>query len=719
MSLQTKHLNTTFEFGAFRLDPNERLLSRNGQTVPLTPKAFDVLVALVSRAGRLVTKQDLLKDVWPGTFVEEANLSYTVSLIRKALEEGSGNRQYIDTVQGVGYRFTAPVRLLNDIGDKEFPEPALREGNGSSESVATSAGTPPARQQTKRAWGYAAGTAAALLAAASIVAYLMSPNDSLNESGGRIDLPIVLPPNVEEGKEPTISPDGRSLVMTAVVDGTRQLVLRRLESQALVPVLGTEGGWMPMWSADSRSIAFRQGRRLKRIETSGGPAVDVCEVGNLSGGDWNRDGVILFAGGREEVIYRTSTASAAPVAVTSLDAALGETAHHWPHFLPDGRRFFYTADGREGGLYVGALDSKERKRLLGDGRAAQYVDSGYLLFLRGRTLMAQRFDPRALEMRGDAFSIADNVGLGGPLFTGFSVSRDGNVVYRPDQPDPTQLVWFGRDGSRLAAVGPGGSYRQVALSPSGRQAAVTRRDPSTGNFNVYVLNVSTGVLSRQTSGSFDDDPVWAPDERVLLFGSIRKNSMRPFRKDLVTGKEEPLLNPEKADLFVEDWTFDGRIVLRSDEAWSVLPAAGAARPRPLTVKPPGGDQLGVSADGKWVAFEAKDSGRHPEVYVASFPDFTDKRQISVSGGIQPLWRRDGGELFYLTLQGVLMAVDIAKGPSAIAGGSRRLFDTPLHPSPGLFQYAVTADGQRFLIIEKKGETITILRNWHESRAGSR
>jgi eukaryotic-like serine/threonine-protein kinase len=562
-------------------------------------------------------------------------------------------------------------------------------------------------------------TAASLLAAATIVAYLMRPNDSRNESGGRIDFPIVLPANIEEGKEPTISPDGRSLVMTAVVDGTMQLVLRRLESRALVPVLGTERGWMPFWSPDSRSIAFRQGNRLKTIETSGGTAVDVCEVRSLAGGDWNRDGVILFAGGNEDVIYRTSTASAAPVALTSLDAALGERAHSWPHFLPDGRQFFYTAEGREGGLYVGALDSKERKRLLGDGRAAQYVDSGYLLFLRGRTLMAQRFDPRALEMRGDAFSIADNVGLGGPSFTGFSVSRDGKVVYRPNQPDPTQLVWFGRDGSRFAAVGPGGSYRQVALSPSGRQAAVTRRDPTAGNFHVYVLNVSTGVLSRQTSGSFDDDPVWAPDERVLLFGSNRTKWMRPYRKDLVTDKEEPLFNLEPAHLFIEDWSLDGRIVVRSDEAWSVMPAAGTERLRQLTRVPPGGDQLRVSANGKWVAFEAKDPGQRTEVYVASFPDFTDKRQISVSGGIQPLWRGDGGELFYLTLQGVLMAVDIAKGASPIPGGPRRLFDTPLHPSPGLFQYAVTADGQRFLIIEKKGETITILMNWHDSRASSR
>ena len=236
---------------------------------------------------------------------------------------------------------------------------------------------------------------------------------------------------------------------------------------------------------------------------------------------------------------------------------------------------------------------------------------------------------------------------------------------------------------------------------------------------MYVLNVSTGVLSRQTSGAFDDDPVWAPDERVLLFGSTRTGWMRPFRKDLVTGKEEPLFNLERAHLFVEDWSLDGRIVVRSDEAWSVRPAAGTGRLRQLTVNPPGGDQLSVSANGKWVAFEAKDSGRHTEVYVASFPDFTDKRQISVSGGIQPLWRRDGGELFYLTLQGVLMAVDIAEGPSAIPGVSRRLFDTPLHPAPGLNQYAVTADGQRFLIIEKKGETITILMNWHESRAGSK
>jgi eukaryotic-like serine/threonine-protein kinase len=170
---------------------------------------------------------------------------------------------------------------------------------------------------------------------------------------------------------------------------------------------------------------------------------------------------------------------------------------------------------------------------------------------------------------------------------------------------------------------------------------------------------------------------------------------------------------------VEDWSLDGRIVVRSDKAWSVMPAAGTGRLRQLTMRPPGGDQLRVSPNGEWVAFEAKDSGRRPEVYVASFPDFIDKRQISVSGGIQPRWRRDGAELFYLTLQGTLMAVDIAKGPSALPGAPRRLFDTPLHPSPGFDQYAVTADGQRFLIIEKNGETITVLMNWHESRAGSR
>src|SRR6266508_2092053 len=195
-----------YEFGAFRLEPAERLLSRNGVAVPLTPKAFDLLVALVSQAGHVVKKEDLLREVWPDTFVEEANLSYTVSLLRKALEEGSegsADLRYIDTVPKLGYRFAIPVHTLGEV--KTRSPSALELQNGSAPTRPATAATDAGARRTRREWRY-------FVAA-------------------RLD--IALPPYVQEGKEPTISPDGRSLAMTAILDGRLRLVVRRLDSPTL------------------------------------------------------------------------------------------------------------------------------------------------------------------------------------------------------------------------------------------------------------------------------------------------------------------------------------------------------------------------------------------------------------------------------------------------------------------------------------------------------
>ena len=138
---------------------------------------------------------------------------------------------------------------------------------------------------------------------------------------------------------------------------------------------------------------------------------------------------------------------------------------------------------------------------------------GYILFLRGQTLMAQPFDLRSLEPQSEPTPLVDGMGLGSMTGSGFSVSRDGTIVFRQAQPDPTQLVWYGRDGSRLAAAGQPGSYRQVALSARGQQVAVSRRDPATGNLNIYTLDLSTGVMSPQTTArSIDGDPRWSPDD---------------------------------------------------------------------------------------------------------------------------------------------------------------------------------------------------------------
>ena len=717
MSLHSGDLDVSFRFGAFLLNPRERLLIRDGEPVSLTPKAFEVLLVLVSRAGHLVRKDELLKEVWPGAFVEEGNLSYTVSLLRRALEVEPEGQGYIATVQKIGYRFTAPVhRQDGSATDEHTDEAALT----ACASPTLSAEPRPPGKWPPRGWGYTALAAAALVLGIAVsVAYLRGPVNRPSVSG-RGYFNIVLPPNVEEGKEPSVSPDGRLLVMAAGINGRLQLALRRLDSPALIPIAGTEGGWMPFWSPDSRSLAFLQGRKLKRVDLSGGSPTEVCDVAGLAGADWNHEGVILFGDQESGAVYRVPSAGGTPVAVTLRDTARGETAHRWPRFLPDGQHFFYTTDGREGGLYIAALDGTATKRILPHGRAGQYAPPGYVLFLREQTLMAQPFDARSLEIRGEPLLVANNVGLGSVTGTGFSVSRTGTIVYRPAQGDPSQLVWFGRDGSRLAAAGPSGSYRQVALSPSGRTAAVSRRDTRTGNLDLYTLDLTSGVLTPQTSApGFEGDPVWSPDERALLFTSNRSSWMRPFKKDLVTGTEEPLLEPEAAFVYADDWTPDGRIVLRSADAWYAVSAAGRATPQWLTATPPAGDQLHVSPTGRWVAFESNEAGQ-AEVYVATFPDFTGKRRISLSGGTQPLWRSDGREIFYLNLQGVLTSVELDAGDTAgpRVSAPRPLFETPLHPMCGLDEYGVTADGQRFLIIEKKGQTITILMDWLVSQTPS-
>ena len=170
---------------------------------------------------------------------------------------------------------------------------------------------------------------------------------------------------------------------------------------------------------------------------------------------------------------------------------------------------------------------------------------------------------------------------------------------------------------------------------------------------------------------------------------------------------------------LDSWTPDGQFIIahrltKQGVAAYTLSPTGGQRPSVLFYAPYFQDQLHVSPDGQWVAFDANESGRF-EVYVAKFPQFTERRQISVVGGAQPLWRGDGRELFYLTMQGVLMAAAFNPDSPSDRAVPRALFETNLHPDPGLNEYAVTPDGQRFLVFQRQAQTITILMNWFESR----
>jgi Tol biopolymer transport system component len=255
------------------------------------------------------------------------------------------------------------------------------------------------------------------------------------------------------------------------------------------------------------------------------------------------------------------------------------------------------------------------------------------------------------------------------------------------------------------------------LSPSGKRLALQNGEISrTGieTVHIWTMDVTTGIATRVNSDSeFEVDPAWSPDERSLAFTGRKRGVHTIIRKDLFTGGEQPLA---ELPFFppLDDWAPDGRLIHRGGGAIQALAVSGEGIPQIIHGAAGASvDQSQVSPDSRWIAFNSNESGRW-EVYVARFPDFTDKRPISDDGGVQPLWRSDGRELFYLSPGGQLMAVAIKPDSAAEFGVPRKLFDTGLNPSSSLGEYGVTPNGERFLVLEPTGApaaALTLILNW--------
>jgi serine/threonine-protein kinase len=267
----------------------------------------------------------------------------------------------------------------------------------------------------------------------------------------------------------------------------------------------------------------------------------------------------------------------------------------------------------------------------------------------------------------------------------------------------TQLQWVARDGRRLGALGSSGPNQQLVLSKSGKRVALQKGEISpTGmeTVRIWTMELTTGIASRINSDSeIELDPAWSPDERSLAFTGRRRGVYTIIAKDLFTSGEQALA---EIPFFppVDHWAPDGRIIFHGQGAIRALAVSAKGLPQ-IVHSMPGADQSHVSPDSRWIAFNSDESGRW-EVYVARFPDFTDKRPISNDGGVQPLWRSDGRELFYFNPRGQLMSVAIKSDPTTEFGVPRKLFDTTLNPSHSVGEYGVTPNGDRFLVLEPVG-----------------
>ena len=519
-----------------------------------------------------------------------------------------------------------------------------------------------------------------------------------------------------------ISPDGSTLAFIAEGEGKQLLFVRPLQATTARALAGTEGAYYPFWSPDSKFLGFFAGGKLKKVEASGGVVQSLCDSPFGRGGSWNRDGVILFAPGIHDLIYRVADGGGQPVAVTKIHKAGPYAGGRWPHFLPDGKHFLYVGtegDDFRGKVYAASLDSPEPKLIVSENSAAQYAN-GYIFFVKDSNLVAQPFDADRLVLNGNPVPAAPRIEYWEAKSQGdFSVSQNGVLVFRSAYASPSRLVWLDRGGKQLATIGEPANYGPARLSPDGRTIVTTREDSTeTGKNDLWLISVQRGIFSRLTFHPANNySAVWAPDSSRLAIASLGS------RVQIIpaNGNGTPVAASNEQVAMVRDWSPDGRTILvqqqNSSTGMDVMALSVSGKPESVT--PVLNSQFDevlprFSPDGRWLAYISNDSGRS-EVYVVPFPGSGGRWQISTSGvqsgtpGV--IWSRDGKELYFRDAAGGLMVVDVQpQGGEFHAGAPRQIFMFPGGVSP----LDTAKDGRILVSIRAEQEIsspVTLVLNW--------
>jgi serine/threonine-protein kinase len=729
------------------------------------------LLALVARAGSLATKDELLSEVWAGTFVEEANLSYTVSLLRKAL----GEEGYIETVPKSGYRFIAPVSVVGAApAEATLPDSAGgKTRNRSNARWLTALVTPGLL--TDSAWmpwkpGFSRssepitrgrrwtglmpwGIAAVALAVAVAVAWRSMDRELPTQVYASIDVPAdyVLGDDSQYLALPTrtpmvFTPDGRSLIIQAARAGKPQLFLRPLDSGDARPIAGTDGALVPFVSPDGKWVGFWSAPEIRKVPIEGGSATPVCALAPSTfgpyGAAWGAQDVIVFGDSESRRIMRVPAGGGTPVPVTS-PPPIGRR-HVAPFFFPDGRRILFSdvstlTDASDSHLMLQALDGGDARLVIKEAADGRLLPSGQLVFMRLGRLMTAPFDMVRAEVTGDAVvamgevmqsGLRVQVGADNTAAGMFAVSSRGTLaVVRGSLigPPESRLIWVGRDGQSSSAEPlkgvPAGRRGSRRINPDGSRAIVTVGTAMRPELWIADWARDAWTACRDCN-SETAIAVWSHDGTRLLLSrndTLVAHTLDSSAPDEVKVQETGrVLNPSA-------WRKDGRIVYQSSPdriSWEIkLLEAGSHAGR--TVVPLGlGRESEVSPDGRWLAYYAPPQApragevRAGEVMVQAFPGPGLRTQISAGGGFNPAWSADGRILYYLGVkpESAVFAVEITQPSVLTRGRPRELFHLPgtqaCVPSRC---YDVSADGQRFLFRETVGRAsvtrMDLVLNW--------
>jgi DNA-binding winged helix-turn-helix (wHTH) protein/Tol biopolymer transport system component len=707
----------TLVFGPYALDTRAKRLLSGGTPVPLTTKAFETLEVLIRAAGQTVSKEDLLKQVWPGTFVQEDTLAQNISTIRRALGETADSPHYVVTVPREGYRFVAPVEVVN--GNHVVPD--LVAGETVSQP----------RPQSRHAWAirprllsFTIGVGSGIVLAALVASWVRRPEP--NRSRPATTFEVFEPEGARfssSGGAIALSPDGRQLAFLAE-DANRQdrLYLRSSDSRVSRPLPGTEDASQPFWSFDSRSIAFFSRGALRRIDVSDGEVRTISQLpsnANALAGSWSSRNVILFTligGGLYQV--RASGGDASRVR----PPGLGECEEClWPFFLPDGQHFLFTVLMRANrGIYVGTLDGTAPRRLLDSASSAVYSD-GYLVYASGGALVARRFDPERGEVGADITPVADRVWFN-PVTTraAFSASNAGVLAYR--EPVVTRLQWISRSGNAIS-TGPEGLFHAFAVSLDGR-VLVSQLDPLRGTYDLWLHDPDWKSATRVTFDPGSDlTPLWSEDgTRAVFARDSGANGWQLYEINVANlGVERPLLEHASLhELTPIAWMKEVLYYSTSQSGhggavWMVRTAEDSRTPPTIAADSSYGELSGrISPNGTSVAYTLNVSDSrvpHSTLFVRPWPGGQGQSQITADGSA-PRWRADGHELFYMAPDGRLMAVAVQDGLAI--GSPETLCSTNAMAETGLVgnTYDVSPDGQRFLVkVPARRPSIVMMTGW--------
>ncbi|HEY7058356.1 MAG TPA: protein kinase, partial [Vicinamibacterales bacterium] len=544
------------------------------------------------------------------------------------------------------------------------------------------------------------------------------------------ELPILrfeIPTGPTDDPSMALSPDGTRIAFIANQNGQPLLWIRSLDAVESRVLPGTQGASLPFWAPDGRNLAFFAEGKLKRTDVAGGSPLVVADVSNGRGGAWNADGVILFVSNVAAPIMRVSARGGPTERVTELNSGSG-SAHRLPQFLPDGKRFLFSAalgTADTNGVYIGSLDKTSPVRLLSGETGGRFAAPDKLLTINQGALQAYTFDPRSGTIQGEPSVITQGF-AGAAAIVGFTVSDNGVLAYRTGAAQRRQLVWVSRQGQVLNTVGEPETDYIASPELSADEKSVVVFIQRSGDNDIWVIELTRNLARRITDGPpADAHPLWDPDGEHIVFASQRFGG-GPTRQALSGGPAEPLFKNRESGVALS-CTRDRRYVLiRRENAKTgadLVAASTGQEARDVVVAASQYDETEgqFSPDGSWVAFVSSDSGR-PEVFVQSFPDARARTQVSIAGGTQVRWSADGKEIFYVAPDGQMMSVAIALGTAAPDVKSPvPLFQTHLGTGTNVIgnkpQYAVARDG-RFLIntaIGGASAPIVVAVNWMKSQ----